>query len=117
MKLPGDEKEPTLKLSFVTSLEEEESSTNVFASLTTLLKDLGSVKEMVSSLDAAAASAELTRQLGGLQDRWASLQVSCLTEEIQKLMNSNQQLKSDISNEMKPVFSELRRIQDALTSM
>lgn len=117
LKLPGDEKEPTLKLSFVTSLEEEESSTNVFASLTTLLKDLGSVKEMVSSLDAAAASAELTRQLGGLQDRWASLQVSCLTEEIQKLMNSNQQLKSDISNEMKPVFSELRRIQDALTSM
>lgn len=34
----------------------------------------------------------------------ASLQVSCLTEEIQKLMNSNQQLKSDISNEMKPVL-------------
>lgn len=34
-----------LRLSFVTSLEEEESSTNVFASLTTLLKDLGSVKE------------------------------------------------------------------------
>lgn len=117
LKLPGDESEPTLKLSFVTSLDEEESSTNVFASLTTLLKDLGSVKEMVSSLDAAAASAELTRQLGGLQDRWASLQVSCLTEEIQKLMDSNQQLKSDISNEMKPVFSELRRIQDALTSM
>ena len=38
----------------------------------------------------------------------ASLQVSCLTEEIQKLMDSNQQLKSDISNEMKPVLLAIR---------
>lgn len=34
----------------------------------------------------------------------ASLQVSCLTSEIQKLMDSNHQLKSDISDEMKPVL-------------
>ena len=39
----------------------------------------------------------------------ASLQVSCLTEEIQKLMDSNQQLKSDISNEMKPVLLVCQR--------
>eukprot|EP00490_Sorites_sp_Unknown_P004978 CAMPEP_0114638162 /NCGR_PEP_ID=MMETSP0191-20121206/475_1 /TAXON_ID=126664 /ORGANISM="Sorites sp." /LENGTH=264 /DNA_ID=CAMNT_0001849915 /DNA_START=239 /DNA_END=1035 /DNA_ORIENTATION=- len=111
------ENEPSLKISFVTTLEEEEPSTSVLTSLTTLLKDLGSVKEMVTSLDAAAASAELTRQLGGLQDRWASLQVSCLTGEIQKLMDSNQKLKDDISSEMKPVFSELRRIEEALIAM
>jgi len=117
LKLPGDVNEPSLRLSFVTELEEDEPEMNVLGSLTTLLKDLSNVKEMVSSLDAAAASAELTRQLGGLQDRWASLQVSCLTSEIQKLMDSNHQLKSDISDEMKPVFAELQRINEALIAM
>ena len=40
----------------MTSLDEEESSTNVFASLTTLLKDLGSVKEPLAGFVSVLAA-------------------------------------------------------------
>lgn len=114
LKLPHDPREPALRLSFVTALEEDEAVSGVMTSLTTLRKDLAEIKRTVCSLDANAANAEVVRQLGTLQERWAGLQVSCLTGEVQKLVESNEELKKDLSEQLKPVLAELRGVQDAI---
>eukprot|EP00913_Durusdinium_trenchii_P032988 g30883.t1 len=88
LKLPHDPREPALRLSFVTALEEDEAVSGVMTSLTTLRKDLAEIKR-------TRGSRSVVRQLGTLQERWAGLQVSCLTGEVQKLVESNEELKKD----------------------
>ncbi|CAE7708859.1 ANKK1 [Symbiodinium pilosum] len=105
---------PVPKLSFVTP-QEDQQGFGMMSSVTAVLKDLGNIKESVGAIHAAAANAEVLRHLGALQDRWASLQVSCLTEEIQKLLAANEQLRKDVSTDLKPVLSELQDIHQTLS--
>jgi len=112
----GGKQRPVPKLSFVTGTAEDEMSSSVMSSLTSVAKELAKIKESVGSIHAAAANAEVLRHLGTLQDRWASLQVSCLTEEIQKLLSANEQMKQDISTELKPVLLGLQDIHQTLAS-
>lgn len=102
------------KLSFVTP--QEDLSSGAMTSLTAAMKDLGSIKESLGAIHAGAANAEVLRHLGALQDSWASLQLSGVTEELKKLMDSNAQMKKDISMEFKPVLSELQGIHHTLST-